>query len=527
MIKEYVMAEAVREAYHIDEDDESMEPIVLVNKDNNPIGRIQEGDYIIFYDIRGEREIELTQCLTEEHFDEFEVKKGLNVNFATMIEYDKKLKVNVAFPPIGETRETLSEVLSKHALRQVKIVESEKAVHMSFYLNGKNDGLFSGEEMIVIPSLEGVEYFDQKPEMNILEVTQTIVEKINDSKYDVIFANLANTDVVGHIENEKAVKQAVEAVDKHTGMIVESAQKAGICVIITADHGTVEKWLYPEGTIDTGHTNSLVPFILIDSKITGCCLREDGELADIAPTVLEILDISQPEVMSGKSLLINYHGCPDKKKRILVLILDGWGVRDEITGNLIAQSNTPVMDKLQREYLTTRLKASGEAVGLPEGSVGNSEVGHLHIGAGRRINSDKVRIGKAIEDGSFLNNEAFLWAMNGAKQKDVQLHLLGIVSFYSSHGSIDYLYALLRMAKKCGLENVYIHSLLGRRGERPESGARYIGEIEEETGRLGVGKVVSVIGRHWALDREQHWDRIKKTYQMLVFGEGKSVKEIL
>lgn len=150
----------------------------------------------------------------------------------------------------------------------------------------------------------------------------------------------------------------------------------------------------------------------------------------------------------------------------------------------------------------------------------------MHIGAGRRIYSDRVTINKAIENGSFFDNEAFLWAMRGAERDDRRLHILGIVSFYSSHGSIEYLLALLRLAKREGMKQVYIHSLLGRRGERPESGARYLEQIEGEAERLGVGRVVSVIGRYWALDREENWDRVEKAYRLLVYGEGKPVSAV-
>jgi 2,3-bisphosphoglycerate-independent phosphoglycerate mutase len=517
------MAEAVREAYKRGEDDEAMEPIVLVDNTGKPIGRINNQDYVIFYNIRGEREIQLTQAFVDEKFDKFKRKDGMHVNFVTMIEYDKSLNVRVAFPPMSKIQNTLCEVISKNGLTQVKIVESEKAVHMTYYLNGKNDDIFPNEERIIIPSLKGIEFFDKKPEMNISKVTEVIIEKINDDKYDFIFANLANTDVVGHIENEAAIKKAVEVVDMHTGMIVDTAQKKGIITIVTADHGTVEKWLYPDGTIDTGHTDSPVPFILIipDNRVN-YTLRSDGELADIAPTILTLAGLDIPNDMTGRSLIVE--PLQYSRRRMLILILDGWGVRDDATGNLIAQANTPVMDKLKHMYPYVTLKAAGEAVGLPAGSVGNSEVGHLHIGAGRRVNSDKVRINQALHDGSYFNNKAFLWAINGVKQAGTQLHLLGIVSFFSSHGSIDYLLALLKMAKKYNVDNVYIHSLLGRRGERPENGARYIEKIERETEELNIGRVVSVIGRHWALDREQHWDRIEKTYRMLVFGDGRAVK---
>jgi len=530
------MADAVRDSYKAGEEDEALEPIVLADEYGEPIGRMEDGDYVIFYNIRGEREIELTESLTDEHFDEFPTKDGLKLNFATMIEYDKKLDVKVAFPPTGKIDDTLSEVISKKGLRQVKIVESEKAVHVNFFLNGKVDEPFPGEERVIIPTPKDVESFDQKPEMNIAGVTEAIIEKINDDNCDVIIANFANTDVVGHIENEVAIKRALEVVDTNVGMVVEGAKqrkRASPLLIITADHGTVEKWLYPDGAIDTGHTNSPVPFILIDPNATEQVkLRDGGSLIDVAPTILELLGIEPPETMTGKNLIMNYQS-DNEKKRVLLLIVDGWGVRkakggrrkaegieEETEGNLIAQANTPVMDKLRAKYPYTILKAAEKAVGMPENTVGNSESGHLHIGAGRVIYADRVRIKEAIEDGSFFENEAFLWAVRGAKRDNTRLHLLGIVSFYSSHGSVDYLFALLELAKREGLKDVYVHSMLGRRGEHPESGAIYIEQAETETERLSVGKVVTVIGRFWALDREENWDRVEKTYRTLIYGKG-------
>jgi 2,3-bisphosphoglycerate-independent phosphoglycerate mutase len=207
-------------------------------------------------------------------------------------------------------------------------------------------------------------------------------------------------------------------------------------------------------------------------------------------------------------------------RRVVLLIADGWGARDESWGNLIAAADTPVMDQLQVEWPTTRLLAAGKAVGMPEGTVGNSEAGHLHIGGGRRFLSDRVRIEEAIADGSFSKNEALLWAMRGAKRDKTRLHLLGIISFYSSHGSVEHLKALMRLAADERVPQVFIHGMLGRRGERPESGAIYVQDIEQEAERLGLGQFVSLIGRFWSLDREENWDRIEKSYRWLVFGEG-------
>ncbi|NWG32628.1 MAG: phosphoglycerate mutase (2,3-diphosphoglycerate-independent), partial [Rhodocyclaceae bacterium] len=159
---------------------------------------------------------------------------------------------------------------------------------------------------------------------------------------------------------------------------------------------------------------------------------------------------------------------------------------------------------------------SGLAVGMPAGSVGNSECGHLHIGAGRVVPSDRVRIDEAIRTGSFFENPVFRWAMEPAKNAGCALHLLGIVSFYSSHGPLDYLLALMEMARREGVREVYIHGLLGRRGERPESGAIYVGKVEDRARELGLGEVVTIMGRYWAMDREENWDRIEKAYRALV-----------
>jgi 2,3-bisphosphoglycerate-independent phosphoglycerate mutase len=162
---------------------------------------------------------------------------------------------------------------------------------------------------------------------------------------------------------------------------------------------------------------------------------------------------------------------------------------------------------------------------MPPDTVGNSEAGHLHIGAGRRIFLDRVKIDKSIEDGSFFRNPAFLRAMESAKEKGKALHLLGIVSHYSSHGTIDHLFALLQMAKQQGLNKVFAHALLGRRGERPESGAIYVAKVADMCRELSLGEVATVIGRFWALDREFNWDRVEKTYRALIYGEGTPVPQ--
>lgn len=518
------MADAVRAAYQEGQEDEALDPIVACSLSGQPLGRMQNGEYVIFYDIRGEREIELTRTLTERHFSHFPVKPDTMLNFVTMIEYNSKLNAKAAFPPETRIRNTLAEVLSSKGLKLLKVAESEKAVHIGYFMNGKNEKVFPGEHRLIVPSPEAGTYAEY-PEMAASKVRMALEEKLADPDYRFIAANLANVDVVGHIENERAVCRAVECVDEELGKIIDICRRHGVTLMITADHGTVEEWLYPDGAVNTGHTKNKVPFIVADfagEEKDGFEIRSEGELADVAPTVLHFLGLDKPEEMTGNSMVRG--DVPQRIRRVLLLILDGWGIRDEKEGNLICSSATPNFDKAWEIYPRGLLEAAGEAVGMPAGTVGNSESGHLHLGAGRRILLDRVKIDNAIEDGSFFENEAFLWAMKKAVLENKPLHFLGIVSFYSSHGTLDHLRALLQLAAQRNLKDVYIHCLLGRRGEKPESGAIYVQEVEDMCRHYSVGKVVTVMGRHWALDREENWHLIEKAYRALVFGNGYPVR---
>lgn len=518
------IANSIREAYKQGQEDEALEPIIKTNAAGRPVGRLSQGDYVIFYDIRGEREVELTRCLTAAEFQPFAGMKNLRLSFTTMIQYDSSLPVRVAFPPEEKIRNTLAEVITRAGLPLVKIAESEKAVHIGYFFNGKNEDLFAGEERLIVPSPQGVTSYAQTPEMSAGLVADQVIARLKDRSCPVIIANLANVDVVGHIEDKQAVLRAVEAVDQALGRIAAECQRQQVTLAVTSDHGTVEEWLYEDGTINTGHTRNPVPFILVDhpwSETDSLVLKESAGLVDVAPTVLDLLGLEKPPEMTGQSLIQRASAKPGK--RILLLILDGWGSRKEREGNLILEAETPHFDSLWSRYAHCLLEASGEAVGLPPRTVGNSEAGHLHLGAGRRVSLDRVRIDQAIKDGSFFRNPVLVRAARGARKDRRSLHLLGIVSHYSSHGSIDHLFALLRLAKEQGLKRVYIHAFIGRRGEKPESGAVYLEKVEETASLIGVGEVVTVIGRHWALDREENWDRLEKTYRALVFGEGTRV----
>ncbi len=208
------------------------------------------------------------------------------------------------------------------------------------------------------------------------------------------------------------------------------------------------------------------------------------------------------------------------KKPVVLMVLDGYGLNDRTEGNAIAMANTPVMDKLMAECPFVKGNASGLAVGLPDGQMGNSEVGHMNIGAGRIIYQDLTRITKAIEDGDFFKNKGLLAAMDNCKKNDSDLHLWGLVSDGGVHSHINHLYGLLEMAKKEGLKKVYVHAFLDGRDTPPASGKDYLEQLQKKMDEIGVGKIASISGRYYAMDRDNNWDRVQKAYDSLVKGEG-------
>ncbi len=208
-------------------------------------------------------------------------------------------------------------------------------------------------------------------------------------------------------------------------------------------------------------------------------------------------------------------------KPLLLMILDGWGHRDDIEGNAIAQANLPNFRYLEETYPHTLLQASGEAVGLPDGQMGNSEVGHLNMGAGRVVYQELTRINKAIRTGTFFENAVLIEAMNNAHLHKKAFHLLGLLSDGGVHSHISHLFALLEMAKEQGLNEVYIHVILDGRDVLPQSAKLYITQLEQKIRDLGIGKIASVSGRYYVMDRDRRWDRLEKGYLAVALGEGK------
>lgn len=208
------------------------------------------------------------------------------------------------------------------------------------------------------------------------------------------------------------------------------------------------------------------------------------------------------------------------KRPVMLVILDGFGEREQTEGNAVKAAKKPVIDALMQKYPHTLVGTSGEDVGLPEGQMGNSEVGHLNIGAGRIVYQELTRITKEIKEGGLFANKKLLHAMDNAKQEGRALHLMGLLSDGGVHSHIDHLKGLLLMAKKNGLERVYVHAFMDGRDTPPESGAGYIAELESYMQEIGIGKIATVSGRYYSMDRDKRWERTQRAYDMIVHGQG-------
>jgi 2,3-bisphosphoglycerate-independent phosphoglycerate mutase len=511
------LAEAVRNLYREGQTDYSIEPVVLVDSLGNPVGRIQDGDAVIFCCRRGEREIQLTEAFVEKDFDHFNVQRFQNLPFVILTLYHEKFKdLPVAFAPT-KLKEPLGEVVSLANLRQLRVAESEKFAHVTFFFNGGNNQPFLGEEGVRVASPQRI-LFDQTPELSLPQVTEQVIHGIH-SQYDLIVTNFANGDVIGHTQNCEAKIRCAEIVDENLGKVVDSALAAGYVILVTADHGNLEEMINPDGSLHVSHTANPVPFVLIDRVERPQVNLFPGTLADIAPTVLSALGIEQPTTMSGRGLAPNYDW--GGRRRVLLLILDGWGIGKNDETNPIHLAHTPIWDSLLQRFPHTQLQAAGESVGLQVGKAGNSEAGHMNIGAGHIVLQDDVRLDLAMKSGTFASNEILCHTIHKIKQGGTSLHLIGLLSEKSSHGSVEYSLVLLRMAKAQGLENVYLHLIFDGRSTKPGSAPALLEWLEGQLEEIGNGQISTGVGRGIALDRNGNYGKTKLAYDAMVFGVGK------
>jgi 2,3-bisphosphoglycerate-independent phosphoglycerate mutase len=512
------LARLVKTLYAEGQTDYSLEPILLTDADGEPIGRVQDGDGVIFCCRRGEREVQLTEAFTETEFNKFPRLEFKNLKFVILTLYHEKFKdLPVAFAP-SKIKNTLGEVVSGAGLRQLRTSESEKFAHVTFFFNGGNNVPFSKEDDVRIPSIKGIP-FDQVPGLSLDKVADQVIDGIG-KKYNLIVTNFANGDVIGHTANNEAKVKCAKVVDENLGRVVKAARDAGYVLLITADHGNLEEMTTPEGTPHVSHTSNPVQCLLIDPEDDELIEMHDGSLADVAPTVLAALGIPKPSEMTGINIAPHHNW--QHSRKVLLVILDGWGIGREDQSNPIFLANTPVWDDLLAHSSKCQLQASGEAVGLVAGKTGNSEAGHMNLGAGRVVLQDDVRLDQAMKDGSFFTNEVFCETIEEVKKKQTSLHLIALLTEKSSHGSIDYPLAILKMAKQAGLEKVFVHVIFDGRSTEPGSAPALLEKFEKQMDEIGLGTIVSGVGRGIALDRDGNYGKTQRAFDAFVSGVGRT-----
>ena len=293
-------ASAIQQAYAQGETDEFVVPIVI-EENGQPVGTIQDGDSVFFFNFRADRAREISWALTNDDFAGFDRGKKLDIFYATMTQYDATLDVTYAFSP-QDLKNTLGEYLASLGKTQLRIAETEKYAHVTFFFNGGVEEPNPGEERILVPSPK-VPTYDLQPEMSAPEVTTQVVKALEQGEFDLIVLNYANCDMVGHTGVFEAAVKAVEAVDTGLGKVLEAIKKQGGMAIVTADHGNAEQMVDPEsGETYTAHTTNLVPIWLFNAPENYSI--KDGILADLAPSLLDLMEIPQPAEMTGTSLIV-------------------------------------------------------------------------------------------------------------------------------------------------------------------------------------------------------------------------------
>ena len=292
---------AIEESYQKEIFDEFVKPTVITNKAGEPLAKIENGDSVIFFNFRQDRAREITRSIVDKEFDGFETEK-LDTYFVCMTPYDETMpNVEVAFRK-EEIRNTFGEYISKKGLKQLRIAETEKYAHVTFFFNGGEEKQYEGEDRILVPSPK-VETYDLKPEMSAYEVTDKVIEAIKSEKYDSIILNYANPDMVGHTGSIDAAVKALETINDCVAKVVEAVKSVDGVLLITADHGNAEQMIdYKTGEPHTAHTTNPVPLAVVG--LPGNKKVREGRLADLAPTMLDIMGLEKPDEMTGESLIV-------------------------------------------------------------------------------------------------------------------------------------------------------------------------------------------------------------------------------
>jgi 2,3-bisphosphoglycerate-independent phosphoglycerate mutase len=295
-------AEAVAKSYEKGVTDEFIEPTCIINTENAPLTTIDDGDGVVFLNFRGDRPREITRAFVQHDFKDFPRLTRPDIYYVCMTEYDATIPAPAAFPKPPKMKNILGEYWSSLGLKQFRCAETEKYAHVTFFFNDYTEKPFEGEDRQIVPSPK-VRTYDLKPEMNAFEVADVVLKRLDMNKYDVMVINFANPDMVGHTGILAAAVKAAETVDECVGKILNKVKQLGGAAIVTADHGNFEKMMDEQGKPHTSHTIGDVPLVVFDERYKGKKMRQGGILADVGPTLLEMMGLPQPDEMTGQSLI--------------------------------------------------------------------------------------------------------------------------------------------------------------------------------------------------------------------------------
>jgi len=539
-------------------DDQFIPPIVRVNAKYEPVGIVKDGDAVIYWDFRTDRAKPLTASYLDIPFggqtgglSDVAKAKVPNVTFITMTHYDDNFnqspKLLEAFNPAEPLFDTYAEVIGKLGIKQLVVAETEKWRAITWFKDGRrnlgydkvsDDGKVRIEKHKTLPIDVRVVYSRkvsahvEAPQMRAEEITAILLEGIHEGVTD-IFVNYANADMVGHATTDAAwfdkTIEAILVLDTQLGRLVPEAIKNGYTVFITGDHGNAEEMFDEKGRANPAHTSNKVPMVVLGQqpgeKFT---VMKDSTIGQYALSALALRGITPP---SSWNLVSALEGTikPNKDRKIMRIVLDGYGVREDEYGNAMAQAakkkGSPLnMDRWMKGEdgaVYAPAEASGERCGYPAGVSGTTEFGHVLFDAGRDVPTDLVLIDRAVKQDKFALNPAFLKAVEIAKNGGT-IHCTGILSDGVVHSSLDHITALLKALKKNGVsgDQVSLHPITDGRDVPGDSSPKFFDWLEKSTSEIGVGVINSVWGRAWGKDRDNRWKRIEAAVRSLNEGTG-------
>jgi len=512
------LTQALKARYDIGDKDYWMPPLVRYEGGSYE-GEVKDGDALLFCLRRGDRQAQIVEAITDLGFSQFPAKALPELSFVSLVQYQQKFAHLKSLFPTIRPKDTLGEVVSRNGLKQLRIAESEKFSHVTYFFNGRNTQAFDGEERIVEKSPKSSEFADN-PGTRTWSVAQRVSAAMAQGKHDFILVNLAAGDIIGHMDNWELNVRCAEEVDKALGLICEGASANGYAVVVTADHGLLEVSRHEDGTPSLEHTLSNVLFSIygIEAKLSSDVNERECTLADVAPTVLQIMGLQKPSDMTGKSLIKE----ADKPHKCILVVMDGWGIgKEDPNLNPITAANTPWYDKMTSLDSFIALTASGLSVGLPEGRSGNSETGHLTLGCGRVIPQDELRISTAMRNGGMESNQALEQVVKRLMADGATAHVVLMLSDKSSHGNMSEGVVIAKHLESKGIKGIRVHLVLDGRSTPVHGAPALLETLQRMLGPDSTAIVASAVGRGYMLDRSGNYnDTTKKAYEGMVLGVG-------